>query len=267
MMLRDAVIGSSPALGTDRYDLHLGTNIFRNVGAMTAAAFVPASSVDLIQALRAGAIARAGVVIAASVILLMMVAWGGFRSPRRLWLAGIVVGFGCALFPVSALNHVSELYVYNAMPFAAVLIAVGLDSVLRERRTLWGRALVASLIGLLVISHIGAVQNKTTLMLRNGERASNLVEELKPWMERLPIGGRLILVNPPALEPDYSVYVMHGLNVLMEGERGIALLLDRPDIRIRILSAEEASLEPADAVFLTLHDGRLGLFSRQKGDR
>ncbi len=267
MTLRRVVIGSAPAWGSGRYDLSLGANVIRNVGAMTAAALVPVSSVDLIQALRAGATARAGIVIVASVILVMMVAWGASRSPRRVWLVGVAIGFVSALFPMAALNHVSELYVYNAMPFVTVLIGVGLDSVLRERRTMLGRALVAALTGLLVINHIGAVQSKTTLMLRNGERASNLVAELKPWVEQLPIGGRLVLVNAPAVEPDYSVYVMHGLNVLMEGEHGIALLLDRPDIGIRILSAEEASLEPSDAVFLTLKDGRLGLFSRQQSDR
>lgn len=109
------------AFGSDRYDFHLGLNIIKNTGQFIFQAFLPISSVtvfrDIVQhyfpvVFSAGLATIALILITSRQVL--------FLEKGRILSLVVVFAF-LGLFPVILLNKASELYLYNSMPFIAIL--------------------------------------------------------------------------------------------------------------------------------------------------
>ncbi len=244
--------GQIAADAGDTYKISAGFNVLRNLALFAAGAFNPASSVTVAIAAQTREIPILGLAVAATLVVSAVILAGIFTVKRKIvvvWLLGCSLA---ALFPVFLLQHVSELYFYNAVPFVALLFSIALGS-------LWdkgprARAGVAACTLLLIGGQIQACLQKSSLMYGNGRRAAAVIADLVPRIRSLPENGRIILVQPPRERLKYSVYVLDGFDILEFGVGRIGAIFGRPDVQVSI--AEEAQarrpLLDADAMKLTL---------------
>jgi hypothetical protein len=240
VVMRDLAGSKEVAFGVERYDIRLGLNVPRNLVMLFFASTAPFSSVDVFQSFQlrdAGEILLFGL---GTLLVTGFVVYGIVRGRRRgvavFWIASAIV----TLVPVVPLNHVSELYTYNAMPFVALLFGLAFGTHLalaagRKRRKLvvWGAALIL-LVGLGVFA-----RQKIMMVKRNGEEATRLLKVVTKYVEMVPKNGELLLVNPPSDRPEYSVFAMNGFSVLDYAEQRIRRITNRPDISIQIVNSEE----------------------------
>lgn len=237
LFVRSFFTDMQPTLGPGRYQFSIGLNIIENVARLSFAALVPASSVSAFVAFESANWLTFGAIAGATAVVLALVAWGVERMERR----GVIALLGAAsllmFFPVAALNRVSELHVYNAMPFISMIVGAGLGSIgARGAANRAGRTLVPAVIALLFASNLYAVETKASLMKQNGARAARLIEELKSRAEHIPAGGELVLENPPDPRIEYSVFLMRGFNVLETPEE-IKRRINRGDITVTIVDS------------------------------
>lgn len=242
---RSMLGASQAAFGPARYNFHIGLNIVQNVVMSLTAAALPASSVRAFLALNNSDFLRLALYGAAAAAVVLGVAYGLWKSSN--WKLAAVFGVFAlgALFPMALMNQVSELYVYNSMPFVAVLAGVGaaelfsaeLFSTKRANRA--QRAILVGLAILFAASHFAAIRGKIAMMQENGDRAASIMTQLGQYIGSVPPDGTLLLRNTASPDPEYSVYLMNGFNVVRFGEEHIRRMYGRDDIAIKVLAPGE----------------------------
>jgi hypothetical protein len=202
-------------------------------------ALLPLSSVKIYEAIRLRigptlvVAALAWVGIAAAVF----VGLGRLRAGKAVWA---IVGCGVlGLLPVVLLNKVSELYLYNSMPFVSMLVGAGLGKLVTDQRVRPARVVTALLVAALGVTHVLAVRSKVALMRDLGERSSVLLSQLDPYLDLVPANGLLLLVNPALGDVEYSVFTANGFNVLNTGFDRLYQLAGRHDFKILVRSRGE----------------------------
>ena len=80
-------------------------------------------------------------------------------------------------------------------------------------------------------------------MIENGERATTLLEQIKPFLNAVPEKGELLLLNPPPLDREYSVFLMNGFNIFDNGLHFFNQVARRNDFTTRILDIQDVGLE------------------------
>jgi hypothetical protein len=166
------------------------------------------------------------------------------------------------------MNKISELYLYNMMPFVAIWVGVGLGEQLRraESRPLAFRALA---VGLAVVftSHAWAIQTKAAGMRQSGDRALSLLAQVPGFVDRVPPDGQLFLLNPATSEQDYSVFRLSGFNPLNKGTHRLNELTDRDDFRTRIVEHGQLGRIGArgDCLILSIENDEVRIF--EESDR
>lgn len=251
---RSVIVGSQPTFGSGRYNFHVGVNIIRNLVMSGFALFVPVSTVTVFSWFKSGALVVLGVIGILTLAFFVLVALGLWYTNRpgvTFLMAGLAL---LGLFPTALLNHVSELYIYNSMPFVAVLVGIGLGQLwllLRAKRA--GHAFLMLMVCALMVSHIVAVRSKAQLMDYNGQRAAALLQQVNSFADNAPLNGHLWLCNPPVKSMEYSVFCVSGFNVL-HFALSIPHLWNRTDLEMRIVSpADMAGTSlPEDTLVLTL---------------
>ncbi|MBI2297534.1 MAG: hypothetical protein HYU66_01050 [Armatimonadetes bacterium] len=251
-LVRSRVIPYRPGFGDEGYDFHFGLNLLRNPLLLGGAAASPCSTASLARMAHEGD--RAGLAPAASgaLVLLTLVA-AGCRQTRRARLAAALLLLALtALSPVLLLNHVSELYIYNALPAAVVVVGMGLAGATAGRR--WAVAVSLALL----LAHAAGTVSKLGLMVDNGARATALLAELEGPARQVPPGGRLLLVELAQGEPKYSVYLLPGAEVLRHGLMRLPQMVGRHDFEARLTDAGDPILHPPRAgdVVVRLAHGR-----------
>jgi len=251
------------AIGTGRYDFKMGTNILVNVGSLISACSLPVSSVAVFGFVKTGQTVELLVVTLFSSALLLAVMYGLCRS--RNWSLPIIMASLAVItcFPVALLNHVSELHAYNSMPFVSIVVAAGIGKLVEERwARSWAKLSVSAIVVGLVVGQVTAVHSKAAMMKNNGVTATHLMQELRPCVTSMPRNGRLVLVNPKASKPSYSIFVMNGFDVLDEaGIHRLKQLSMRTDLHIRITDGAVTGnneKDPRDGVAVISHDGVSG---------
>lgn len=242
--IRLAVVPAPPQFGGEGYDLRLGLNIIRNATLLCGAAALPVSTVAIL-AERSGPAILFG---AAGALLVCLATVNAWRRQPRPGLALLALALA-TLAPVLLVNHVSELYLYSALPALALLFGAGLRPLVARRVGM------ATLVALFVAQAV-AVQGKLGLMRANGECAGQLLAQLAPLTAQVPPGGTMLLVNPPDSPPAYSVYVLPGFEVLRHGLMEIPRMVGRDDFTAVVLEAASprvADKRPGD-VLVTLVD-------------
>jgi len=247
----------SPAeFGPQRYQMHLGLNILGNLSLFAAQALVPMSSVEVFCAAKAGDYSMLAVAASGCAFACVLIACYGWR--RRAWLYTVTLGTFAVLsvFPLTLLNRVSELYVYNAMPFVSVLLGCAAGWAVVSDCRGWTRAIASLFITLILLGQTSASRTKTESMALNGERSAQLIDSLQPYLANLPRNGQLLLLNPIGERPDYSIYIMNGFNVLACSQEYIKRTAGRGDVDLKIVQRLPADLEERTLV-LTRREGRL----------
>ncbi len=266
LVVRGVVVGAGPAIGAGRYDFHTGLNIPRNLALLGFSAILPTSSVRLFLDAQADrwvpvilALAGAGVVAT----LLIVGCWHSGR--RALWTWWVMLGI-VATFPMVLLNHVSELYTYNLLPFVGLIAGLASETLLDRSGPRQRRLIVALLIGILA-THVVAARGKADLMEARGAEAARLLGDLRINVQAAPSGSAFRIVDAArSPDPAYSVFLMPPLDLLLEGPHGLARAIGRPDLELRfgsttgldpVSSGGDGEGDSSHETVLVIKDGRM----------
>ena len=226
------IYAGGPVGSAGSYRISLGTNVIANLALSAVAAISPISTVSSAVSVQTRNFA-AMIGIVAAVGVMCAIALAGFAvSTRRRLMILLAACAVASLFPTFLLQHVSELYVYNAMPFVALLLAAVLAD-LWAKGTLGQFVVLASAV-LFISGQLVAVHEKSKLMFDNGVRAAAMMNDLAADMRSLPANSTILLADAEKREPKYSVFVLHGFDVLEFGAPRLGAIYDRPDIAIEI---------------------------------
>jgi hypothetical protein len=241
LLVRWAVGSSQPAIGEERYEFHIGFNIIRNYAQCIVAGLIPVSSVSAFILMAQKNMAGLALIGAATLVFVALIVYGLIHSPRRRLILLLMAFAMLSLVPVVFLNHVGELYMYNALPFLSVLVGIGFGEVLARNRRRAAVAVVSSAaIMMIFVSHALATQSKATMMKANGDRAAALLPQVTPYVRELPPNGIIYLLNPPSDEVEYSIYVMKGFHVFSEGEQVLLQVAGRKDAAAAVIDDRRA---------------------------
>jgi hypothetical protein len=234
----------------DAYRIGFGLNVVRNFTLFLLCALDPVSSVSVavaVQTHKTGTLAVVGCITA---FIAGLIVAGIVSTPRKRLVTALLGCFCAALFPAFLLSHVSELYFYNAVPFAALIFSLALGQL--WSRHLWMRPAVAVCVALLLGYQVAAVRQKSLLMSTNGRQAGAIVAALTPFIKAIPKGGRVTLVQSPVERMKYSVYLLQGLDVLEFGVGRLGPILGRPDISVTVAEANAAPPASSDSSSINL---------------
>lgn len=239
-IVRLFIVEGQPAFGSERYDFQIGINIIKNLTFSLFAVSIPTSSVTVFTSFTSGALLIFSTIVIISLIFSAWVGYGLWCSNRLDIISVLGIFAITSLFPMVMMNRISELYVYNAMPFISILVGVGLGKHFELSKTSWVRqGIAAGVVGLLLASHVAAIQSKALLMKGNGERAAILLNHIGPYIESVPKSGYLLLLNPPSSQIEYSVFLMRGFNVLNHGLHRIGQMSGRNDYVTKIVELSD----------------------------
>jgi hypothetical protein len=262
LAIRWSVGGLGPKFGSGRYDLQFGKNIAENAILTLAGWTMPFSSVNVFLAVRNGQVLRLALMAFATAAFMAVVTWGAWRAPRvhrRAIFVLLTIAIS-GVFP-SLFMHMSELYIYNSMPFVSILVGIGVGTFVAEllRSKLAHRHVaewvVISAIAVLFAAHGLAVREKVALMRRQGNQAASLLNQIAAHAVNLPHSGQLILLDLPSNTLKYSVYVQDGFDPIREGTDYVKAMIGRPDIRVDVYDSIDAGIVeqlPPEATVLSL---------------
>lgn len=265
LVSRVALSANQPAFGAARYQFRIGSNVFVNLAEDLFALAIPASTVAAFEAIQARDTALLGAIAASALVFLAVVGYGLWLRRRDARIYVIAIFLAGSAFPMVLMNHVSELYVYNSMPFFAALVGIGIGALWERAGSAAARGALAGAMVVLIASHVVAIRGKAVLMRTNGDRASALFREVGAYIPRVPRNGQLLLLNPPEhSRGEYAVYRLNGFSVLEDGELLLKKTYGREDITLQIVDPGDPALVRlgTDTVVLGLEDGGLKLLNR-----
>ncbi|MBI5215394.1 MAG: hypothetical protein HY960_06535 [Ignavibacteriae bacterium] len=250
LFVRAYVITKEPAA---RYSIEFGINIIQNSVMLMIAATTAISSVSVFQAFQNKELTVLVLTSFTSITLVATVAYGVWKSGRKKEYLGLLILAFTILLPAILISHVSELYVYSAMPLLSCVIGAGLASSYQNGKRLLRTGLLIVGVTFLVL-HVTAIQTKASLMKENGNRATYLLKQVVPFVFKVPENGTLVLVTPQSREPEYSVFIMHGLNVFRHGENIFNYISLRKDFKTYVVNERDLNtwIPPDSPVLLTL---------------
>ena len=163
------------------------------------------------------------------------------------------------MFPMAAMNHFSELYAYNCMPFIAAIVGLGFGSLVGTGGLTGFRRRVIVVVGvLLLVSHGIATQSKTRMMWENGRLAWEWLPSIVNAARIAPARAMLMLVNPKPDGPSYSSFLLYGFDVLSDAGEWIRASARRTDLNVGIVDWDAAPAQPPPATIrLMIENGRV----------
>ena len=258
IVLRGSLHAWPASYGHNMYDFWFGLNVLRNLAALGLSALLPFSSVDVNGAHAMGNTTLLPAYIVGAGLWAAGLAWGLTRSRNRRLAAWFGVAAMVATVPTVFMNHVSELYTYNCMPFVAAIIGLGLGPLLGSGGLEGLRRRAAFVVGLaLLLSHGLAVQSKVRMMRDNGVRASELLSAVVSVARSAPADATLRLINPKHDRPTYSAFQLSGFDVLRDAGEWIRVSAGRPDLKVLLVEWDEACVPANGRVCLTIEDGHV----------
>jgi hypothetical protein len=259
---------AGPLSGSDSYHMALGWTTVKNGLLFGFGALTPVSTVGLAKGMGTGQFAIVAAAVVSSAVIGCLMLLGCRRMRNGKTTIALALGAVLGLFPVILMVHVSELYLYNVMPFVSLLVGIAWATFLRTPIPSLRFGMLGTITLALVACHVAAVRGKMLLMCSNGERMGPMLEEVAVHVPTVPDGGELLLVNPPEKQVKYSVFLLPDFWVLDFAAHRIRQMANREDVRIRIVDqAELARLRIGDKTRLvTLYDGHVVVVCPPKTD-
>lgn len=234
------------------YEFAVGRNVLFNLALLFFQAFLPYSSVNTFLMVQQKAYVDLFLVVAGALVVVVGVAYGHWRLKMFTFSFSFCLLAVVSLFPAILLTHISELYLYNALPAIAILFGAGVGYLLTDKLQV-RKITIALSIGLLLV-HGAAVQSKARMMKANGNRAIVLFKEIMPFVALVPPNGRLLLVNPASQRLRYSVFLLPGFHVIDKGLHYLYQLTGRSDFFVEVIDKFELQRRALDqTVVLTLN--------------
>jgi hypothetical protein len=250
----------APSFGPGDYQFSLSPWILgRNLAELLLAAVTPVSTAATYVALVGSSWLLKALVVAAPALVAAVALYGLWGSEGRpTWFLLGVLGL-LSVFPAVFLNHVSELYDYNALPFLSLLLAAGWTLAIERTgsRKVISRTLQV-LLALTLAGNVASLELKTALMVQNGERADRILQQLGQVSSRVPAGGTLLLINPSASTPSYSVFLINGFDLIKGARQEVERVSGRSDFSVKILEpGQPMGTGKASEVKVTLSGDRV----------
>ena len=219
---------------------NIGFNVLANVAMMGFATLVPVSTLNTFVWIKSGQMLNVALVVGSTAVLALAVGAGLLLAQQRRFILVMLVFGCCAMFPAALINHAGETYAYNCVPFVAVLVGIGLGRLWQTAASrAKSRVLMSSLAVLLAAGHVTAVWAKTSLMKQNGQRATDVFNQIQAYLDQVPQNGGVLLLNPADKSVTYSVFRSAGFDVVKHGHERLARMWGRPDIRLALGEAAD----------------------------
>jgi len=230
LFIRQQIVTSSFRIGPGLYDFNFGANIIKNFVQLTISLLSPVSTVLLMKAIYSQAWVLLLIYLLPMLCLIgfsvfTLVDLFGLRKGLTLLGAWFAIVF-CSFIPVVFLNHVSELYVYNA----TLIYVVALIWLVQRSKQRGYKVVV--LIALLL--HGASSYSKAQHMHNNGERARRGVEQIVAYGKSLPLNSTITLAKDTESRIiSYSVFLIKGENLIGFNYPLLSTLMNRKDITVR----------------------------------
>jgi hypothetical protein len=253
---------------TSEYLFCVGPNVVRNLGMFLCATLTPFSTAEVFIAFKNSEPWNLFVLyLVVTALFAAIILWGLWQH-RKPWLFVAVVGcYLLSFFPMVLLTHVGELYVYNAMPYASILVGAGVGKFIEvQYRRRFAMALSIVFFLAILTSNFWAVRHKIVLLREKGDRAATLLTQVVPIIQSLPPNAKLLLINPPPRQPEYSAFYLNYFSVLRFARGYISSLSGRPDVTVWVLPQDDPNYRPADAWSVCLSNGQMVVMAPQGND-
>ncbi len=227
-----------PSYGAGLYQIHFGVNILKNLGLFAFETVLPFSTVLTMHEVYDRALLPLAGILAVSGLMALFWCYAIWKSERRRFLL-ILLGFAVlSLVPAVFLNHVSESYLYSAMPYLMVIFGMVIEFYWRSapRGMAFG---FAALLAVAIVANVLGCIEKTNAMAEESSRAQILMAQIYPVISGLPPDGRLYLVNSITHEFEYSVFAMKGFGPVKYADPWILRHTARPDVKLYVLDSNE----------------------------
>lgn len=267
--IRNSITTYNAAMGNERYTFGIGFNVIRNLIQYMIAAFMPVSTVAVFTALKTKSFVILGssaVLMAAYAVIMKSGLYLYLRSRPDRFVAIAFLGV-CTItgsVPVIFLNHVSELYSYNSMPFIAALAGIGIAA-LFEHHLAKNIRIAAALTGVVLIcTNIAATSSKIGMMVENGDSAEHYIAALEPYVRNAPENASIALCQTLDASLDYSVFRLTGFNVINYGLKRLNQLTGRWDVSLEVIDGLPAKNDVPGGdfdVYLYIKDGAVVTWS------
>jgi hypothetical protein len=238
VVMRTSASSVMPSYGPGIYQVYFGANIFRNIALFALQTVLPFSSaLTMNKVYDRDFFSLAGILIVTGFFAWFWI-YGIWKSERRQFIL-ILLGFAfLSLVPAVFLNHVSESYLYNALPYLMVVFGFIVEYYWNAapRRVAIAFALV---LAVAFVTNISGSMEKTSALAEESSRAQVLMPQIYPIVSALPRNGRLYLVNPVTEEFEYSVFAMKGFGPVKYADPWIERYTRRPDVQMYVLDSLE----------------------------
>lgn len=221
-----------PHFGGDGiYDFRLGANVIKNIALFGAQSVLPVSSFGVMQAAYERNIIALLLAALLTSLFVALLAIGLVKSGRRKVIVALLLLCIISVTPSIFLNHVSESYLYNALPYLAGLFAIAFEHYLRAGQGLRTAALS---IGAFVLLTNGVADYTKSMAIRDqAGRADELLPQVIRVVRSAPDSSTVYLVHPQVHEFEYSVFRYRGFRVIEWAEPFIGRMAARPDVKVR----------------------------------
>jgi hypothetical protein len=219
------------------YQIHFGSNMIANVVVFVIGALSPVSSLRTSVASQTHD--RPTLLLFGGLLLLTMLtlAAGVYLSKRKTLYLFLLILALAALFPAIALVHVSELYLYSAVPYFALLAAAAFADIWKYTRAM--RILAAASMAIMLLGLIDGNYQKARCMDASGKDSTMMMMAIGYYARTLPADGTIVLLDHKHNRPSYSIYLSdQELENLEIGQFNVAQfytrLMGRPDVSVSI---------------------------------
>ncbi len=260
-ILRSSAGAAMPTYGGEgSYQMHFGFNILKNFGLFLFQSVLPFSSTLLAHMFYDRNLVAIAILVGGTAMLGVAWIYGIWKSPKRRLIVTVLCFGLLSLIPALFLNHVSESYLYNALPYLMVALGFAIDYY-RTQASASIRFSFAILLLIALVANVAGDIQKTNAMAEESSRSQIIMDQLYPIIPKLPPNGVLYLVNPVTHEFEYSVFAMKGLRVVEFADPWIVRHTHRPDVSMFVLDSAEyrdsSAVHPGAAYTLDMKSLRL----------
>ena len=234
--LRTHAASNMPSYGTGIYQIHIGTNILKNLALFAFQSILPFSSAFAAYAVYGRSLLPLAGIFLITGLLAAFWIYAIWNSPRRRLILALLFLAVLSLIPAIFLNHVSESYLYNALPYLMVVLGFVIEFYWNEASRKVAVSFAALLLVAFIANAIGSMQ-KAGALADESARSQVLMPQLYPVVSSLPVNGRLYLVNPVSHAFEYSVFAMKGFEPVMFADPWITYHTRRPDVALFVLDS------------------------------
>jgi len=249
------VIGSS-----GRQTFRVGLGVVQNVGLLLFSNMNQVSIPEVYKAF----VLRNDLFVAGAVacsVLLLAAAYAGLRKngkPGSVIVLTALMGIG--FFPAALMEHVSEVYAYNTLPYLCMIVGIGLGSLLRRGKA--KRLIGAVAITALFTVNVFSLEHGLSLINHNAAAARNLIGQICDVASGCPPGASIHLIDTDQEISGYSygLYYMSKAETLRYGwKKSFLFFLGRDDIHFAYWPGGDAAyLEKNERdLLITVQNGNI----------